>query len=167
MNRHHYFVKEKPEELQKQVWESKIFSYSSSSDLKSREERNTGDWRVTAFSAIKIFLHTQKLCPNANKFWMQPHTHRHTYTFKKSSTWANSLSAWAHMKSLLFIIVAPFFQYFHCPLYCFHAAHDQIAATIDAPGPLCVCFVFICVCECVVACVCVSVWAGIACLSVY
>ena len=73
---------------------------------------------------------------------MHARTHKHSVT--KSSTWTNSLSAWAHIKSLSFIVMAPFSTVFPLSSLLFSFTTDGTAATTEAPVPLCVC---VCVCH--------------------
>lgn len=60
-------------------------------------------------------------------------------TLTKSSTWANSLSPWAHMKSLSFIVMAFFFHRISTVLSIVFTEHttNWTGATADAPVPLC------------------------------
>lgn len=103
------------------VWFSVVFTMSESG------VDGTQNISIVDMTCHVVPMQTDSVC-----------RHTHTHTFTKSSTWANSLSAWAYIKSLSFIVMAPFSTVFPLSslLFCTQPTEQQLQ-----PMHLCPCVV--------------------------
>lgn len=156
MNWHHNCGREKKKKkLQNQIWKQRIFC---SFFLRWEADGKEGEWNLTADCISRggecdsvLYLQCRKVESMGHKTFLSwiwlvilsqckqiLYVDTHTHTFTKSSTWANSLSAWAYIKSLSFIVMAPFSTVFPLSslLFCTQPTEQQLQ-----PMHLCPCVV--------------------------